>query len=151
MEDQKTLTKWMETGGRAHPFCRAQSQCRRRWAAAGAAAYRRFALWAGRCRGPSRNIWRCSRKAARSPVLAIPQDVTVTRQILAEPSAGLSQHTWAALTDGTPLVTASAKGKGWLVLVHTTSGPDWSNLALSGLYADMLRRMSELGAGVADD
>ena len=50
-----------------------------------------------------------------------------------------------------PLVTATAKGKGWLVLVHTTSGPDWSNLALSGLYADMLRRMSALSAGVADE
>ncbi len=83
--------------------------------------------------------------------LAVPQDVTVSRQLLAEPSPDLASHTWAALTDGTPLVTATAKGKGWLVLVHTTAGPDWSNLSLSGLFANMLRRVSELAAGVAED
>ncbi|MBV8792940.1 MAG: BatA domain-containing protein, partial [Pseudolabrys sp.] len=38
--------------------------------------------------------------------MPIPNDVTVTRQVLAEPDADLTQRTWASLADGTPLVTA---------------------------------------------
>ncbi len=81
--------------------------------------------------------------------LTVPTEVTVSRQLLAEPSPDLAKHTWAALADGTPLVTAAPRGKGWIVLVHTTAGPDWSNLALSGVFEKMLRRASELGSGVA--
>src|SRR5947208_5251986 len=36
--------------------------------------------------------------------MLVPNDVTVTRQVLAEPDAGLSEHSWATLGDGTPLV-----------------------------------------------
>ncbi|MGH6969113.1 MAG: BatA domain-containing protein, partial [Stellaceae bacterium] len=61
--------------------------------------------------------------------LAIPDDVTVSRQVLAEPTVDLAQKTWARLADGTPLVTAAKRGKGWLILVHTTADPEWSNLA----------------------
>ncbi|HKX09411.1 MAG TPA: BatA domain-containing protein, partial [Stellaceae bacterium] len=81
--------------------------------------------------------------------LAIPDDVTVTRQVLAEPSLDLSSKTWARLTDGTPLVTAEKRGKGWLVLMHTTADPDWSSLPISGLFVDMLRRVVGLSQGVA--
>jgi hypothetical protein len=81
--------------------------------------------------------------------LSIPEDVTVTRQILAEPSVELSSHSWARLTDGTPMVTAAEHGKGWIVLFHVTAGPGWSSLPLSGLYVDMLRRLMSLSAGVA--
>ena len=35
------------------------------------------------------------------------------------------------------------------MLVHTSAGPEWSNLALSGLYVDMLRRIVAVSAGVA--
>jgi hypothetical protein len=80
--------------------------------------------------------------------LAIPTDVRIDRQVLADPSPGLASRTWAKLADGTPLVTAEKRGEGWLVLVHTTAGPEWSNLALSGLFVEMLRRMSALGSGV---
>ena len=52
-----------------------------------------------------------------------PEDVTIARQVLAEPSLDLGGKTWARLTDGTPLVTAERRGKGWLVLVHTTGEP----------------------------
>ena len=44
--------------------------------------------------------------------LAIPGEVTVSRQILAEPSVELSDRTWARLADGTPLVTARAARQG---------------------------------------
>lgn len=81
--------------------------------------------------------------------LALPADVTVKRQVLAEPGIDLASRTWARLADGTPLVTAERRGRGALVLVHTSAGPDWSNLALSGLYVDMLRRVVALSAGVA--
>jgi hypothetical protein len=79
--------------------------------------------------------------------IAIPNDVTVSRQILAEPSVELSERTWARLADGTPLVTAEQRGKGWIVLFHVTAGPAWSTLPLSGLYIDMLRRVFDLAGG----
>jgi hypothetical protein len=80
--------------------------------------------------------------------LAIPADVTVVRQVLAEPSLDLADKTWARLVDGTPLVTAEKRGDGWVVLFHTTADTTWSNLALSGLFVDMLRRLVDLSQGV---
>ncbi|MEP6831270.1 MAG: DUF4159 domain-containing protein [Rhizomicrobium sp.] len=79
--------------------------------------------------------------------LAIPAEVTVSRQILAEPSAELSERAWARLTDGTPLVTAKQSNGGWIVLFHITASPAWSSLPLSGLYVDMLKRLLALSAG----
>jgi hypothetical protein len=79
--------------------------------------------------------------------LTVPRDVTVSRQVLAEPSVELGEHTWARLSDGTPLVTAAPRGKGWIVLFHVTANPAWSSLPLSGLYVDMLRRLLDLGGG----
>jgi len=80
--------------------------------------------------------------------LAVPDDVTVNRQVLAEPSTKLSAHTWATLADGTPLVTETAMGAGRIVLFHVTANADWSNLPLSGLYVEMLRRLVTLSVGV---
>jgi hypothetical protein len=74
-------------------------------------------------------------------VMAVPNDVTITRQVLAEPEAGLADRTWAALGDGTPLVTAAHRGKGVIVLFHVTADTRWSNLPLSGAFVDMLRRI----------
>jgi hypothetical protein len=79
--------------------------------------------------------------------LVIPQDVTISRQVLAEPSAELANRAWARLTDGTPLVTAKKQGNGWIVLFHTSASPGWSTLPLSGLYVDMLRRVLALAGG----
>jgi hypothetical protein len=66
-------------------------------------------------------------------------NVTVREQVLADPSAESGADVWATLEDGTPLVTAASHGKGRLVLVHTTANDDWSNLALSGMFVEMLR------------
>src|SRR5438105_2061244 len=82
--------------------------------------------------------------------LAIPGDVTVSRQVLAEPDLDLAAKTWARLVDGTPLVTAERRGRGWIVLVHTTANADWSNLALSGLFVEMLRRIETMSQGVTE-
>jgi len=73
--------------------------------------------------------------------LAVPPDVTVSRQVLAEPDADLARRTWASLADGTPLVTAMPRGDGWIVLFHVTADTAWSNLPLSGGFVEMLRRI----------
>ncbi len=65
----------------------------------------------------------------------------MSRQILAEPESGLPQKTWARLADGTPLVTAAAHGAGTLILFHIAAESSWSNLPLSGLFVDMLRKI----------
>lgn len=81
--------------------------------------------------------------------LPIPKDVKVRQQVLARPDPELSQKTWARLDDGSPLVTADARGNGMLVLFHVTAGPDWADLAYSGLFEQMLRRAITAGRGEA--
>ena len=83
--------------------------------------------------------------------LAIPPDVHVRRQVLAEPSLDLAGKTWGRLEDGTPLVTAEKRGRGWLVLIHTTASTAWSDLAISGLFVEMLQRLVQLSQGVSGD
>ncbi|TGT46767.1 DUF4159 domain-containing protein [Mesorhizobium sp. M4B.F.Ca.ET.169.01.1.1] len=86
--------------------------------------------------------------------LAPPAEVTVTRQVLAEPTPDIVERTWATLADGTPLVTGLKKGKGTLVLFHVTPEATWSNLPISGSFVEMLRRIVQLsrnqGAAVAN-
>ncbi|MDA8869938.1 DUF4159 domain-containing protein [Rhizobiaceae bacterium] len=79
--------------------------------------------------------------------LPVPDDVTVSRQVLAEPDAELVDKTWASLSDGTPLVTATRLGDGWIVLFHVTADAGWSNLPLSGVFVDMLRRVVAASQG----
>ena len=81
--------------------------------------------------------------------LKVPDDVTVTRQVLAEPDGALANRTWAALADGTPLVTAAPLGKGWLILFHVTADTSWSNLPLSGTFVEMLKRIVAFSSGAA--
>ena len=84
--------------------------------------------------------------------LPVPQEVTVNRQVLADPAMlGRDVDVWARLQDGTPLVTARKLGQGQIILFHVTANSDWSNLPLSGLFVEMLRRISALGGGVADE
>jgi hypothetical protein len=83
--------------------------------------------------------------------MAVPNDVTVTRQVLAEPEAGLVDRTWATLADGTPLVTAVKRGKGMIVLFHVTADTRWSDLPLSGTFVDMLRRLVGLAGTTASN
>ncbi|WP_022727988.1 DUF4159 domain-containing protein [Fodinicurvata sediminis] len=83
--------------------------------------------------------------------LEVSEEVTVSSQVLARPDLGLNEKTWARLQDGTPLITAEQRGEGWLVLVHTSAGPAWSNLPLSGLYVELLRRLVAFSAGVSGE
>ena len=85
-----------------------------------------------------------------SPFAGLPvnEEVRVSRQVLAEPGPDLEAATMAALSDGTPLVTGARRGKGWLILVHTTANTAWTTLPLSGLFVQMMERVLALGPGV---
>jgi hypothetical protein len=76
--------------------------------------------------------------------LAPPSEVTVSRQVLAEPTSDIVERTWANLGDGTPLVTGARREKGTLVLFHVTPEATWSNLPISGSFVEMLRRIVQL-------
>src|SRR4051794_9518464 len=81
--------------------------------------------------------------------MTVPTDVTVSRQVLAEPDATLTERTWATLADGTPLVTAQRRGKGLVVLFHVTADTRWSDLPLSGTFVEMLKRIVSLAGSMA--
>ncbi|MDO5705648.1 MAG: DUF4159 domain-containing protein, partial [Paracoccus sp. (in: a-proteobacteria)] len=83
--------------------------------------------------------------------LAIPDEVTVRAQLIAQPSPDLTARTIAALTDGTPLVTRAAEGQGQAVLFHVTSNAEWSNLPLSGLFVQMLERLVATARAAPDE
>lgn len=94
--------------------------------------------------------WETPRKLApftrESPFFGsqISDDIRVSRQILAEPEADLARKTWAALEDGTPVVTGERRGDGMLAMMHVTADTTWSNLPLSGLFVEMLRKIVAL-------
>ncbi|GBU18470.1 MULTISPECIES: DUF4159 domain-containing protein [Methylobacterium] len=89
--------------------------------------------------------------APESPFAGLvpPADIGVRRQILAEPDGDLPSRTWASLEDGTPIVTAEKRGQGLVALFHVTADTTWSNLPLSGLFIDMLRRVVGLAGSAA--
>ena len=90
--------------------------------------------------------------------LQVPKDITVNRQVLAEPDAVLATKSWASLEDGTPLVTGEHRGKGVVSLFHVSADMRWSDLPMSGSFVEMLRRLVDMsgytstpGAGVAGE
>ncbi len=98
--------------------------------------------------------------AAEGPFagLPVPKDITISRQVLAEPDAVLATKSWASLVDGTPLVTGEHRGKGLVTLFHVSADMRWSDLPLSGTFVEMLRRIVDIsgytsnpGAGVAGE
>ncbi len=74
--------------------------------------------------------------------LSVPDDVTVTSQVMAQPDPTLAERVIAQLSDGTPLVTRKLSGEGQVVLVHVTANAEWSTLPLSGLFVQMLERLA---------
>ncbi|WP_299845437.1 DUF4159 domain-containing protein [uncultured Roseovarius sp.] len=86
--------------------------------------------------------------------LAIPSDVTVSAQVMAQPDPTLADRVIAQLSDGTPLVTRKRIDDGQVVLFHVTANAEWSSLPLSGLFVQMLERLavsSSLSAPEAKD
>ena len=76
--------------------------------------------------------------------LALPGDVDVSSQVMAQPDPDLPNRVMAALEDGTPLVTGKSVGAGRVVLFHVTGNAEWSSLPLSGLFVQMLERLTLL-------
>ncbi|MCF3592668.1 DUF4159 domain-containing protein [Rhodobacteraceae bacterium LMO-12] len=74
--------------------------------------------------------------------LNVPEDVRITAQVLAQPDPALADRVIATLSDGTPLVTRKKLGAGQVVLFHVTANAEWSSLPLSGLFVEMLERLS---------
>jgi len=74
--------------------------------------------------------------------LNIPDDVTVSAQVVAQPDPTLAERVIASLSDGTPLVTRKAVGQGQIVLFHVAATAEWSTLPLSGLFVEMLERLA---------
>ncbi len=74
--------------------------------------------------------------------LAVPDEVRITAQVMAQPDPTLAERTIASLADGTPLVTRKRIGEGQVVLFHTTANAEWSSLPLSGLFVQMLERLA---------
>ncbi|CUH63224.1 hypothetical protein TG4357_00546 [Thalassovita gelatinovora] len=74
--------------------------------------------------------------------LAIPEDVTVSAQVMAQPDPSLAERVIAQLSDGTPLVTRKTLGQGKVVLFHVSANAEWSSLPLSGLFMRMLDRLA---------
>jgi len=84
--------------------------------------------------------------------LAIPPDVTVSAQVMAQPDPALADRVIAQLSDGTPLVTRKKVGQGQIILFHVTANAEWSSLPLSGLFVQMLERLSiAAGSGAQPD
>jgi len=153
-DDRARIAGWVGEGGLLLRFAGPRS------VAQAPAAQREDDLLPVRLRGGDRILggaltWdtpaRLAPFAADSPFadIELPEDVTIRRQVLAEPSLDLGEKTWARLSDGTPLVTADRRGDGWLVLFHTTANTDWSNLPISGLFVEMLRRVMAVSQGVS--
>ncbi|MGN6306232.1 MAG: DUF4159 domain-containing protein [Mesorhizobium sp.] len=139
------LTEWVENGGTLLRFAGARM----------AAASGDDDLLPVRLRTGERNLggalsWTTPQPVAEFPKtgpfgdLTPPNEVTVSRQVLAEPAPDIVDRTWANLADGTPLVTGLKKGKGTLVLFHITPEATWSNLPISGSFVEMLRRIVQL-------
>ncbi len=74
--------------------------------------------------------------------LDLPDDVTITAQVMAQPDPTLAERVIAELSDGTPLVTRKRLGQGQVVLFHVTANAEWSSLPLSGLFVEMLERLA---------
>ncbi len=152
LSDSEKLIAWIEEGGLLVRFAGP------RLAASGAGQLVEVPLLPVRLRAGGRNLggamtWGDPKQlepfAESSPFfgLAIPDDVTVSAQVVAQPSPELSERTLASLTDGTPLVTAKSLGEGRVILFHVTANAEWSNLPLSGLFVQMLERLSVVSGG----
>ncbi len=146
--DRDALTKWVENGGLLLRFAGP------RLASGGSELLPVALRQGGRTLGGALS-WDQPQRLAQfdddSPFagLSTPDEVHVTRQVLAEPDVTLGEKTWARLDDGTPLVTAARMGRGRVVLFHVTANADWSNLPLSGLFVEMLARLLSLSQSVS--
>ena len=82
--------------------------------------------------------------------IKIQNDISINKQVIAEPSTNLLYNTWATLKDGTPVITAKNLGKGLNIFFHITANADWSNMPLTGTFVEVLERMISLSSSTED-
>lgn len=151
-DEQEQLTHWIKQGGLLLRFSGA------RIAASNLSRDSDHPLMPVRLRAGGRSVggamsWGAPKTLAdfapNSPFfgLDIPPDVSVSTQVLAQPNPTLPQRVISALSDGTPLVTRKMLGEGQIVLFHVTANAEWSSLPLSGLFVQMLERLSRSISG----
>ena len=154
--EREALVPWVEEGGLLVRFAGP------RLAASGAGQLEEDPLLPVRLRAGGRSIggamsWGAPRRLKPFPEdgpfagLAVPLDVDITSQVMAQPDPDLPERVLASLEDGTPLVTGKPLGDGRVVLFHVTASADWSSLPLSGLFVQMLERLTQSAGGIADD
>ncbi len=152
--ERTALTEWVEGGGLLLRFAGP------RLAASGAGQLEADPLLPVRLRAGGRSVggamsWGAPRALQPFPEggpfegLALPDDVEVSAQVMAQPDPDLPERVIASLEDGTPLVTGAPLGEGRVVLVHVTANADWSSLPLSGLFVRMLERLTQSAGGLA--
>ncbi|MCG7521134.1 DUF4159 domain-containing protein [Ruegeria sp. Ofav3-42] len=149
--EQAALVEWVEQGGLLLRFAGP------RMAASDLGRDSEDALLPVRLRSGGRSVggamsWGEAKGLAPFPEsspfsgLQVPEDVTVTTQVMAQPDPNLADRVIASLSDGTPLVTRKALGLGQVVLFHVTADAEWSSLPLSGLFVEMLDRLAVASA-----
>ena len=145
--EEKPLLDWVENGGLLLRFAGP------RLAASDVSRDEEHALMPVRLRAGGRAVggamsWGEPKKLRPFPEgspffgLAIPDDVAVSSQVMAQPDPDLSSRVIASLADGTPLATRKRVGSGQVVLFHVTANAEWSTLPLSGLFVRMLERLA---------
>ncbi len=152
--EQELVAEWIDRGGLLLRFAGP------RLAASGAGQLEEDPLLPVRLRAGGRSIggamsWGAPRRLQPFPEgspfegLPVPGDVDVSAQVMAQPDPELPGRVLAALEDGTPLVTGRALGQGRVVLVHVTANAEWSSLPLSGLFVQMLERLTLSAGGLS--
>lgn len=161
--ETQSLLEWVDAGGLLLRFAGPRLAAASNEAAPGGFATRQpdpllpVALRAGGRTVGGAMSWGESRRLAPfrdgTPFagLSLPGDVEIRAQVLAQPGPDLAERSIAELTDGTPLVTRRIQGDGQIVLFHVTANAEWSTLPLSGLFVDMLERLSVSTRGTAPD
>ena len=135
--ERTALTEWVEAGGVLVRFAGP------RLAQSGAGQLEEDDLLPVRLRAGGRSLggamsWGAPRHLQPFPDdgpfagIAVPGDVDITAQVMAQPDPNLPDRVLASLEDGTPLVTGKPMGDGRVVLFHVTANAEWSNLPLSG-------------------
>lgn len=152
--ERAALTKWVEQGGLLVRFAGP------RLAQSGEGQLEADPLLPVRLRAGGRSVggamsWGAPRRLRPFPEgspfagLPVPDEVSISSQVMAQPDPDLPKRVLATLEDGTPLVTAHPLGDGRVVLFHVTANADWSSLPLSGLFVQMLERLTQSAGGLA--
>ena len=79
--------------------------------------------------------------------LPMPEDVRISRQVLAEPTPTSPTRRWPRSRTARRWSPARSAARGALCWSTPRPTPSWSNLPLSGLFVDMLRRSWTCRAG----